>query len=127
MFLSLSAVNASWIRFLASRYLTIASAVSSDDAEMSRSISTAVGLAAENALAGDREALDVLRRRRRLGIRKVLGFGRGSGPDTTREKTASRDSGLFIRWPLVCWMHVGVGCSPLGRKVPGTCACAGKR
>ena len=50
MFLSLSAPNASCTRFLASRYLTIASAVSSEDAETSRSISTALGLAAEYAL-----------------------------------------------------------------------------
>ena len=47
---SLSAAKASRIRRLASRYLTIASAVSSDEATTSRSISARSGLAATKPL-----------------------------------------------------------------------------
>ena len=73
MFLSLSAANASWMRFLASRYLTIASAVSSEAADTSRSISTALGLADGVRLAGDGEAFDVLAGSRHHGLAEELG------------------------------------------------------
>ena len=53
-------MNASWIRFLASRYLTMASAVSSEDGRNLEVDLDRVGLGGCVGLAGDGEALDVL-------------------------------------------------------------------
>src|SRR5690349_1786406 len=114
MFSSLRAANASWILRRASRYLTIASAVSSEAATTSRSISSRFGRAATSPLpATVTPSMFSVATRPEFGPKNWACAGRtGAVTPPIRASTPTASLSLLMR------LHLLPGPPRIGRDLP---------